>query len=119
LLVYINDLPPTINTQFKPILFANNNNNDDDDTDDGDINNNGDNTDNNNNNNNDNDDNDDNNSNNNNISYPEIACFQNCTNDIFASLNKWIKVNKPRLNSNKTNFMKCHTWYDDETIAEV
>jgi hypothetical protein len=54
-LTYINDLHPTINSQSKPTLFA----------DDIKII----------------------------ISHPQINCFQNCMNDVFASLNKWIKAN--------------------------
>jgi hypothetical protein len=43
------------------------------------------------------------------ISHPEIDCFQNCMNDVFARFNKWIKVNKQALNFHKTNFMKICT----------
>jgi hypothetical protein len=52
-LIYVNELLPTINSQSKSVLFA-------DDT-------------------------------NIIISYPNIECFLNCVNDIFVSLNKWIK----------------------------
>jgi hypothetical protein len=67
----IHDLSPTINSQSKPILFANDTNIV--------------------------------------ISYPEIDGFQICMNDVFAGLNKWIKVNKLTLNFDKTNFMKFCT----------
>jgi hypothetical protein len=50
-------------------------------------------------------------------------------NDIFASLNRWIKANKFTLNFDKTNFMKFCTnnktcvnlnmGFDDKTIEEV
>jgi sarcosine oxidase/L-pipecolate oxidase len=40
------------------------------------------------------------------ISHPEVNCFQNAMNDVFASLNKWIKANKLTLNFDKTNFTK-------------
>jgi hypothetical protein len=50
-------------------------------------------------------------------------------NDVFASLNKWIKANKLILNLNKTNFTKVCTnnntcinlniGYGDNTIEEV
>jgi hypothetical protein len=63
------------------------------------------------------------------ISHPEIVFFQICMNDIFAGLNKWIKVSKLTLNSDETNFMKfCTTnkncvnvriGYVDKTIEEV
>jgi hypothetical protein len=43
------------------------------------------------------------------ISHPDIGCFQNCMNEIFASLNKGIKANKLTLNFDKTSFMKCCT----------
>jgi hypothetical protein len=69
-LICINDVPPIINTQSKPVLFA----------DDTSI-----------------------------ISHPEIDCFQDCMNDVFASLNKWIKTNKLILNFDKTNFKKFCT----------
>jgi hypothetical protein len=59
-------------------------------------------------------------------SHPEIGCFQDCMNDVFASLNKWIKANKLTLNFKKTNVMKfCANnktrvnGYDDKTIEEV
>jgi hypothetical protein len=32
------------------------------------------------------------------ISHPETDCFQNRLNDVFASLNRWIKANKLTLN---------------------
>jgi hypothetical protein len=64
-----------------------------------------------------------------NIAHPEIDCFQNCMNDVSASLNKWIKANKLTLNFDKTNFMKFCTnnkayfnlnmGYSDKSIEEV
>jgi hypothetical protein len=63
------------------------------------------------------------------ISHPDTDCFQNRTNDVFASLNKWIKANKLTLNFDKTNFMKFCTnnktcfnlnvEYDDKSVEEV
>lgn len=44
-----------------------------------------------------------------NISHPEIDYFQNCTNDVIVSSNKWFKVNKLALNFDKTNVMKFCT----------
>jgi hypothetical protein len=70
-LIYINNLPPTINTQSTPVLFA----------DDSNII----------------------------ISHPQIDHFQNCRNDVFAGLNKWIKANKLTLNFDRTNFTKVCT----------
>jgi hypothetical protein len=67
-LMYISDLPLAINTQSKPILFA----------DDTSVI----------------------------IYHPENNYFQNSINDIFASLNKWLKAVKLTLNFNKTVFMK-------------
>jgi hypothetical protein len=60
------------------------------------------------------------------ISHAEIYYFQNCMNDVFASLNKWFKDSKLTSNFDKTNFLKLYTnnktriylniWYDDRTI---
>jgi hypothetical protein len=36
------------------------------------------------------------------ISHPETDCFQNCMNDDFPRLNKWIKANKLMLYLDKT-----------------
>jgi hypothetical protein len=42
-------------------------------------------------------------------SHPEIGCFQNCMNCVFARLNKSIKANKVTSDFDKVNFMKFCT----------
>jgi hypothetical protein len=59
----------------------------------------------------------------------EIDSFQNCMNDMFASFNRWLKVNKLAFNFDKINFMISYTdiktcfnlniRYDDKTIEEA
>jgi hypothetical protein len=63
------------------------------------------------------------------ISHPEIDSFPDCMNDVFASLNKWIKANKLTLYFDKTSFMKLCTnnktcvninvGYNDKTIEKI
>jgi hypothetical protein len=64
------------------------------------------------------------------ISHTEIDYFQNCMNNVFNSLSKWLKTDKLTLNfEKKTNLIKLSTksktcinvnvWHDDKTTEEV
>jgi hypothetical protein len=62
-------------------------------------------------------------------SHPEVNCFKNDMNYVFASLNKWIKANKLTPNFHKTNFTKfciynktsvhLNIGYGNKAIGEV